>query len=754
MRTLGKLKTPLYILAVSGLCVFSYLGCSHFAKFRAPASTGYGVPATAVPEHVLAMAEHDAKMYGGTVRFSEGLTKHEALELWHLTEGSDVFPLAWFVRMKSQFSTQPGSRLYEQLDKKFGVVKETPDFKAISPFPLPWVGVSAAWSDEHPQRADVRLGPSQKLESVLAARELGDGRKSIAMIGVNCSFCHSNILSVEGQERFVEGAPNMLNIRGFFQDLFASTAKTMLTEELLDAFLKDSNVQGNTTAIAVDFVKSFKKEMGLDTWVQRRLGKVINILDSEYYEVKRGKTLRQAMYEKRDVVEKYLTHLLKLTYGLNELTPELQARMRFFAASIGVNPDLPLTPEGFARTDAFGRIANLVARTKNPVPLTATSSVPPMWNIEYRALFHWNANTNSVVMRNVGQSFGLGALLVPNAYDPRTRYDSTTNLHNLHRLETLIYKARSPRWVEDFNAKVEASLLKGGCETYHNTCAKCHEPKAQRVGPQQALIDYKMIPLDVIKTDPLYTHQQAIPVEGMAFRKALFAFTGAVRDRYYQRFNVSPEEQALWEKRELRGPEVFRDTVLGENSFVGTSSYVNVPSSPTPGYPARHLAGVWATAPYLHNGSVANLYELLQPSHLRSKMFFVGSREYDSRRLGFRSDFDSLPRIENLEEKARDLLSHRPGIIARVKGLKVKPPANIWEAKIQVACMEYPERCFNVAHEGNSNAGHEGERFGTNLPDQKKRELIEFLKVLRPEPEYSQVTNPVYRWDGHSCEIF
>src|SRR5205807_2120961 len=44
------------------------------------------------------------------------------------------------------------------------------------------------------------------------------------------------------------------------------------------------------------------------------------------------------------------------------------------------------------------------------------------------------------------------------------------------------------------------------------------------------------------------------------------------------------------------------------------------------GYTARPLNGVWATAPYLHNGSVPNLYALLLPPDQRPADFWVGTR--------------------------------------------------------------------------------------------------------------------------------
>lgn len=66
-------------------------------------------------------------------------------------------------------------------------------------------------------------------------------------------------------------------------------------------------------------------------------------------------------------------------------------------------------------------------------------------------------------------------------------------------------------------------------------------------------------------------------------------------------------------------------------------------------YKGRPLNGIWATAPYLHNGSVPNLYELFLPSSCegkegrqleqgtdcRSKTFTVGNRELDIEKVGF-----------------------------------------------------------------------------------------------------------------------
>ncbi|HEU4780270.1 MAG TPA: di-heme-cytochrome C peroxidase, partial [Steroidobacteraceae bacterium] len=53
------------------------------------------------------------------------------------------------------------------------------------------------------------------------------------------------------------------------------------------------------------------------------------------------------------------------------------------------------------------------------------------------------------------------------------------------------------------------------------------------------------------------------------------------------------------------------------------------------GYKPRPLEGVWATAPFLHNGSVPTLYQMLLPPAKRDTKFFVGRREYDPVHAGY-----------------------------------------------------------------------------------------------------------------------
>ena len=52
-------------------------------------------------------------------------------------------------------------------------------------------------------------------------------------------------------------------------------------------------------------------------------------------------------------------------------------------------------------------------------------------------------------------------------------------------------------------------------------------------------------------------------------------------------------------------------------------------------YKGRPINGIWATAPYLHNGSVRTLFDLLRKPADRPARFWVGSSEFDPKQVGF-----------------------------------------------------------------------------------------------------------------------
>ena len=93
-------------------------------------------------------------------------------------------------------------------------------------------------------------------------------------------------------------------------------------------------------------------------------------------------------------------------------------------------------------------------------------------------------------------------------------------------------------------------------------------------------------------------------------------------------------------------------------------------------YFAAILSGVWARSPYLHNGSLRTMEDLLTSPADRAKTFHRGSREYDPAQMGYTDD-----------------------------GAYV----------------------FDTSASGNSNSGHD---YGTTLSAEEKHALIEYLKTL------------------------
>ncbi|AWK87121.1 di-heme-cytochrome C peroxidase [Azospirillum thermophilum] len=96
-------------------------------------------------------------------------------------------------------------------------------------------------------------------------------------------------------------------------------------------------------------------------------------------------------------------------------------------------------------------------------------------------------------------------------------------------------------------------------------------------------------------------------------------------------------------------------------------------------YKARPLDGVWATAPYMHNGSVPNLYEMLLPPEKRSVSFRMGTTAIDPVKVG-------------VDTAAQD-----------------------------------NSFVFDTTKPGNRNTGHD---FGKDLSDEQRWQLIEYVKSL------------------------
>ncbi len=121
---------------------------------------------------------------------------------------------------------------------------------------------------------------------------------------------------------------------------------------------------------------------------------------------------------------------------------------------------------------------------------------------------------------------------------------------------------------------------------------------------------------------------------------------------------------------------------INQANLYPDSQYRFTHFSKTNGYANQPLDGVWARAPYLHNGSVPTLMDLLEDPPSRPKQFVRGYDVYDQQKVGFVSDTSD----------------------ARAAGTP-----------------------YDTTIPGNGNGGH---LWGTTLPADQKRDLVEFMKTL------------------------
>ena len=118
----------------------------------------------------------------------------------------------------------------------------------------------------------------------------------------------------------------------------------------------------------------------------------------------------------------------------------------------------------------------------------------------------------------------------------------------------------------------------------------------------------------------------------------------------------------------------------------------HVSATQTQGYVSKPLSGLWATAPYLHNGSVPTLWHLMNPDK-RPARFYVGGHRLDFQRVGISGQIDE------------------DGLMSYPENYVPWSTPNLYDTTLL----------------GQSNSGHDTEFL--QLTNEEKKELIEYLKL-------------------------
>lgn len=392
------------------------------------------------------------------------------------------------------------------------------------------------------------------------------------------------------------------------------------------------------------------------------------------------------------------------------------------------------TEEGFGRTDAFGRIANTVfggaIDEANYRVANGPVSYPQLWDIWKFDWVQWNGSAMQPMARNIGEALGVGATLqlLDTHGQPiaeADRYASSVRPQDLYTLEETLKQLKPPHWPEQVLGNIDLPLASRGKALFKENCAYCHapdpKPKDQRLAPSRDP-EWRMhiVPTSVVGTDSTTADNIAdhrfdisrlgwtkaelsrldvklfgaslddVDFKSISSAKGLAYITAYVENRAYQDAGIQPTQ---------------RQQMDGYGLPIGVQELR--------GYKARPLDGIWATPPFLHNGSVPTLFQVLSPVYERQSSFWVGNFEFDPQFVGFQTE---------------------------------KFPGGFF---------------FDTNVTGNGNGGHEfrdGCRqqgvIGRALAPEERFALIEYLKVLgneRLEAQLSEV--PARSWTpGPSCE--
>ncbi|MFG1343666.1 di-heme-cytochrome C peroxidase [Xanthobacter autotrophicus DSM 431] len=315
-------------------------------------------------------------------------------------------------------------------------------------------------------------------------------------------------------------------------------------------------------------------------------------------------------------------------------------------------------PYGRGRLDAFGHILNAVAADALAEPANfripdAPVSYPFLWTTPRQRYVQWNGVAGNPLGRNLGEVLGVfGHTSFANG-NPAA-FSSTALVDNLVALEAWVASLKPPAWPEKVLGKVDAAKAKRGAELFKSYCTGCHggpdyplTPAADTEGGRQWLA-VSMVDLAKVKTDPKmianFTDRFARPgVLAPLLANAPHTADGQVRAAAVLLATVSAVTENDLRARGITGDA--RKAAYGWRFSPGS----NTPQSgwlQTAAYKAGPLAGVWATGPFLHNGSVPTLYDLLSPEEERPARFYVGSKRLDTEKLGFVSAPDAFTEKE------------------------------------------------------------------------------------------------------------
>ncbi len=630
------LFVPVMLLAALALALAAIVEFPQQARPRLPPSIAILLP-PALPA---------AKSYSSVHWLEQNWSDADRFWAHHASQGTATLPIpyAWFLALE-----QPGLSLFSQP----GLLRDDAYLARIGFIPSPrsldgGAGALRAYGFGGNEPPPPEAAPSTSLQWSAADNRDGlpvgfaraaiavdprDGSASPDRIGLTCAACHTGHIDYNGVSLRFDGGPAMVNFNALER------------------------------AVSLSLFYTLKTPFRFDRFAARVLGP-------------------RADAQARS----------KLRADLSAAFDAIVASARATGA-IEAAAGQASSPENFGRLDALNRIGNRLffedlggprgggALAVNYHATDAPVRFPALWSVPWFAWAEYDASIEQPLVRNVGEALGVGALVNLGGGAKKDLFASSVKLENIVWMEDLLRGGdffssaqgglRAPKWPAAFFPgdaawAIDPARVARGRALYSELCAGCHlgpiaDPAFDQKYPDRALknsdawrtgangartLDLRQIPVALVGTDPA---QSEVLRSRMIEPPAIFGLDPQ-RD-IAERWNC-PQDLAGFSGKDLpfslalmasvdriarkwmddhATPEDERAKIFGPRKSCPNPEAQAV-------YRARTLDGVWATAPYLHNGSVPSLYWLLRKASERPQQFCLGARDYDPREVGYRAD--------------------------------------------------------------------------------------------------------------------
>ncbi|VUD53348.1 hypothetical protein TDB9533_01816 [Thalassocella blandensis] len=595
---------------------------------------------------------HFDEDYSTPVYLDQGWSESDSLWYYNITQGSDLIPYDFFMVLE-----QAGSKELFRSNANFDKYRYLP------------------------QKATF-FNPDG-----LAVGFVKDVYKGKEYIGYTCAACHTGQINYQGKAVRIDGGAAMADMVGFLTAMEDAMHKTLSDSEKQERFVKAVLERDN------DYDSKDEVLADLNKWTQIMLNyNAVNLSSLEYgyarldafgriynrvlQHVINKKQARNLMLIATDIDGRRMLTEAQVDLVLNGINETIIGNQQFaividrLMSQQGGYPNL--------KGEQMLRLREYLFNEPN-----APVSYPYLWDITNSDYVQWNALANNAGVgplgRNAGEVTGVFAILdwkmsdgdfslgakISGQNNKTTQIDFTSSIDlvNLQRIENHLKSLKSPLWPEDILGKIDYTKAKKGELLYAQYCQSCHEI-IDRNNWNRVVIS-KLSSLKRVGTDPTmaensvnyggksgnfeYTYQSTDVGDLILGEEAPVA---AILTATTRGVVATPDVDKTWIRRwldwlyTLFASFFYNDIKNSMKQGQYDPDTTAQPFQSLLAYKARPLNGIWATAPYLHNGSVPSLYELLLPAkqaddpedgEYRPESFTVGSREFDPVKVGFRT---------------------------------------------------------------------------------------------------------------------